>query len=156
MFLFFISWAWRPWAAHVSFFFNAHDFLFFYGLLQFIFYFIFLVPSAHCAVRVPASEDGVENLIVGHLVRLGTSHQTLMGYGSAPTQGRGQTWNSGFYFENNAPIVRPCFLFFYMAHFFQKKNMGGFFSRPFSAHVFFFPPMFRLSLGPSRWTIQPV
>ena len=136
MFLFFISWAWRPWAAHV-FFLTPMIFFFLKGCFNLFFTLFFLDPSAHCAVRVPASEDGVENLIVGHLVRLGTSHQTLMGYGSAPTQGRGQTWNSGFYFENNAPIVRPCF--FLYGPFFSKKKHGRIFFAPIFRPCFGFP-----------------
>ena len=73
-------------------------------------------------------------LKISKLVRLDTSHQTLMGYGAASTQGGGQTWNSGFSYENNAPIVRPCFFFIWPI----IKKQGGFFSRPFFAHVLFF------------------
>ena len=51
-----------------------------------------------------------------------------------PPSTRGQTWNSGFYFESNAPIVHPCF-------FLNRRIFFATIFRPcfFFAHVPAFP-----------------
>ena len=66
--------------------------------------------------------------------------------------GKFGSWTHFFYFsskfhffENLFAHLSPIF-FFWGAHLLQKKKMGAIFWRPSSAHLFFFPPIFRLSL----------
>ena len=66
-------------------------------------------------------------------------------YGAASTRGRGDTWTPGFSYENNAPMVRPCFFLLLLPIFSEKKLWADFFRAHFPP-MFFFTPMFRLSL----------
>ena len=123
MFLLFISWARSPWAAHVFFLCNAHDFLFFY-IIWSVPFFLLIFFGSH---QVPPSQWSLGQ--ARHLT------PDLDGVWISPYPGSRSNLEFGILVRKYWVHCESMFFFSPML----KKKMGGFFSRPCSAHVFFYP-----------------